>query len=201
MASMVQHRHVEIDDPPIERLIFNDTRFSIVWLIVRLYLAYSWLDAGWEKLGNPAWTQTGAALKGFWQSAVSTGAGTTHPAIAFGWYRDFIQYLINAQAWTWFAKLIVAGELLTGLFLLLGAFTGIAAFVGGFLNWNFMMAGSASINPLLFTLSILVMIAWKNAGWLGLDRWLLPLFGTPWRPAIVLAPPEVPEPARAQAPR
>ncbi len=64
-----------------------------------------------------------------------------------------------------------------------------------------MMAGSASINPLLFTLSILVMIAWKNAGWIGLDRWLLPMLGTPWKPAIVLAPPEVPAPAPAESPR
>ncbi len=83
----------------------------------------------------------------------------------------------------------------------MGAFTGIAAFLGGFLNWNFMMAGSASINPLLFTLSILVMLAWKNAGWIGLDRWLLPLLGTPWKPALVLEPPATPEPARAEAPR
>ncbi len=120
MASTVQHRHVEIDDPPIEKLIFNDTRFSIVWLIVRLYLAYSRLDAGLEKVTNPAWTQTGVALKGFWQSAVTTGAGTSHRAIAFGWYAAFIQYLLNIQAWPWFAKLIVAGELSTGVLLLLG---------------------------------------------------------------------------------
>jgi thiosulfate dehydrogenase (quinone) large subunit len=24
-------------------------------------------------------------------------------------------------------------------------------------------------------------LAWKTAGWIGLDRWLLPLLGMPWR--------------------
>jgi len=85
----------------------------------------------------------------------------------------------------WFAKLVVAGELLVGIALILGAFTGIAAFFGGFMNWNFMMAGTASTNPLLFTLSILLILAWKTAGWWGLDRWLLPALGTPWRPGRV----------------
>ncbi len=157
------------------------------------------LEAGIEKLGNPAWMQTGAALKGFWTNAVTQGAGTAHPAIAFGWYRDFIQYLLDVNAWTWFAKLIVAGELVTGALLLLGAFTGIAAFLGAFLNWNFMMAGSASINPLIFVLSILLILAWKTAGWWGLDRWLLPLLGTPWKPALVLVPPEAGRPAPVES--
>jgi thiosulfate dehydrogenase (quinone) large subunit len=38
---------------------------------------------------------------------------------------------------------------------------------------------------LLFTLSILLILAWKTAGWWGLDRWLLPLLGTPWKPGRV----------------
>jgi thiosulfate dehydrogenase [quinone] large subunit len=28
--------------------------------------------------------------------------------------------------------------------------------------------------------SVLLILAWKTAGWYGLDRWLLPLVGTPW---------------------
>ena len=42
----------------------------------------------------------------------------------------------------------------------LGMFTGIAAFFGGFLNWHFMMAGSASTNPVMFVLAaFLILIA------------------------------------------
>jgi hypothetical protein len=35
-------------------------------------------------------------------------------------------------------------------------------------------------------LTILLILAWKTAGWYGLDRWLLPLIGTPWQPGEVL---------------
>jgi thiosulfate dehydrogenase [quinone] large subunit len=136
-------------------------------------------------LGNPAWTQTGEALQGFWQRALVLPDAPARPAIAFDWYRTFIQSLFDGGHYAWFAKLIVAGELLVGVALILGAFVGIAAFLGGFMNWNFMMAGTASINPLLFTLSILLIMAWKTAGWWGLDRWLLPLLGTPWEPGRV----------------
>lgn len=61
-----------------------------------------------------------------------------------------------------------------------GAFTGIAAFLGAFFNMNFMLAGVASTNPLLFTVSIFPILAWRVASWYGLDRWLLPKLGTPW---------------------
>ena len=82
--------------------------------------------------------------------------------------------------YTWFADVIMYGEFLIGIALILGAFVGIAAFFGGFLNWNFFMAGTACTNGLLFALAIVLMLAWKVAGWYGLDRWLLPLLGTPW---------------------
>jgi thiosulfate dehydrogenase [quinone] large subunit len=132
------------------------------------------------KLSNPAWTQDGSALQRYWQSAVQVPA-TGRPPISFDWYRSFIQTLLDAQIYTWFAKLVVAGELLVGVCLILGAFTGIAAFFGGFMNWNFMMAGSASVNPLYFVISVGLILAWKVAGRIGLDYFLLPMIGTPWR--------------------
>jgi thiosulfate dehydrogenase [quinone] large subunit len=49
------------------------------------------------------------------------------------------------------------------------------------MNMSFMLAGSASINPVLFTLAIGVMLAWRVAGFYGVDRYLLPKLGTPWR--------------------
>ena len=70
--------------------------------------------------------------------------------------------------------------MVVGILLLLGAFTGIAAILGGFMNFNFMLAGSASVNPVFFLLQVLLILAWKVAGWYGLDRWLLPRLGTPW---------------------
>ena len=64
--------------------------------------------------------------------------------------------------------------------LILGVFTGIAAFFGAFMNWNFMMAGTASTNPVLMVLAVGLMLAWKVAGYYGADRWILPYIGTPW---------------------
>jgi thiosulfate dehydrogenase [quinone] large subunit len=171
-----------VSDPPFIVDLFSNTRWSWLWLLLRLYLGYTWISSSLEKFGNPAWTQTGAALKGFWTNAVQVPAPPARPPIAFEWYRAFIQSLLDSGAYTWFAKLIPIGELTVGILLLLGAFVGIAAFLGAFLNWNFMMAGTASINPLMFVFTILLILAWKTAGWWGLDRWLLPALGTPWQP-------------------
>jgi thiosulfate dehydrogenase [quinone] large subunit len=183
---------VIVPDPPFVVDLLNNTRWSWLWLMLRIYLGYEWLSSGLGKLGNPGWTQTGEALAGFWQRAVQVPEAPARPAIAFDWYRGFIQAMLDAQTYTWFSKLIVAGEILVGAALILGAFVGIAAFFGAFLNWNFMMAGTASINPLMFVLTILLILAWKTAGWIGLDRWLLPMVGTPWQPGKVFSRSAVP---------
>lgn len=185
MATNSSRQEIRFTDPPIVNTLFASPKWSWLWLIARLYVGYTWLSSGWGKLSNPGWTETGEALKGFWDRAVAIPEAPARPAIAFDWYRAFLQTLLDSGAYTWFAKLIVAGEIIIGIALILGIFTGFAAFAGGFMNWNFMMAGSASVNPVLFTLSILLILAWKNAGWLGIDRWLLPALGTPWQPGKV----------------
>jgi thiosulfate dehydrogenase [quinone] large subunit len=169
-----------IQDPPFVQALLNDPRAGWVWLLPRVWLGIQWLQSGQGKLSNPKWVETGEALKAFWTSAVQIPAGG-RPPIAFDWYRAFIQALLDAQAYTWFAKLVVAGELLVGAALILGAFTGIAAFVGGFMNWNFMMAGSASVNPVFFVISVGLILAWKVSGYIGADYILLPWIGAPWR--------------------
>jgi thiosulfate dehydrogenase [quinone] large subunit len=146
-------------------------------------------------VGNPAWTQTGEAVKGFWTNAVLIPEAGK-PAISFDWYRSFLNMMLDMEAYRFMAPLIAYGELLIGIALVLGLFTGIAAFAGGFLNWNFMMAGAASTNPVLFALAVLLVLAWKVAGYIGVDRLLLPLLGTPWStrvaeesvPPLALAP-------------
>lgn len=183
-------------DPPFARALFDSTRWAWLWLIARLYIGYTWFDSGLGKVGNPAWVTTGEALKGFWSRAVQIPEPPGRPAIAFDWYRSFIQALLDGGHYVWFAKLIPAAELLVGIALILGAFVGIAAFFGAFMNWNFMMAGTASINPLMFAITILLILAWKTAGWWGADRWLLPLLGTPWRPGRVFASQPSDQPAQ-----
>jgi thiosulfate dehydrogenase (quinone) large subunit len=170
------------EDPPLARAIFSSTQFAWLWLIVRVWLGYNWVEATLShKIGNPAWVTTGAAIKGFWQSAIAVPADG-RPAIVYGWYRAFLAYLLNIHAEVWMGKVVAYGELLVGIALILGAFVGICAFFGAFMNWNFMMAGTASTNPMLFTVAILLILGWKVAGYYGLDRYLLPMIGTPWRP-------------------
>lgn len=168
-----------IEDPPIARFLFSDTRLSALWLVIRVLIGYSWLSAGLGKLSNPAWTQTGEALKGYWTGAVTvTAAGKT--AITFDWYRSFIQGMLDSGSYVWFSKLIVAGEILVGIALIIGAFVGVAALFAALMNWNYIMAGSASSNGLLLVGAIILILAWKTAGYYGLDRFLLPRLGTPW---------------------
>ncbi|HVU13338.1 MAG TPA: hypothetical protein VHD90_18800, partial [Phototrophicaceae bacterium] len=90
-----------IQDPPLARFLFSDTRFASVWLVIRVLIGYSWLSAGWGKLNEAAWMQTGAALQGYWSSAVAIPA-TGHPAITFDWYRAFIQGMLDSGSYVWF---------------------------------------------------------------------------------------------------
>ena len=173
------------EDPPLARMVFSSTQLAWLWLIVRVWLGYNWIEATLShKIGNPAWVQTGAAIRGFWQQAIAVPA-TGRPPIEYGWYRDFLAWLLGIHAEVWMGKLVAYGELLIGTALIVGAFVGIAAFFGAFMNWNFMMAGTASTNPMLFAVAILLILGWKVAGYYGLDRYLLPVLGTPWRPGKV----------------
>ncbi len=90
-----------------------------LYLGVRLFLGYQWLHAGWGKLTNPAWVETGTALQSYWTRAVAVPASGS-PPVAYPAYRALLQHMLDNEWYTWFAKLIVAGELLVGLGLLLG---------------------------------------------------------------------------------
>lgn len=169
-----------VKDPPLAQKLFNSTYAAWLWLPLRIWLGYQWIDASMHKINNPAWVQTGEVLKGFWTGAVQIPE-QGRPPIAFDWYRAFLQVMLDAQAYTWFAKLVAYGELLVGIALIIGAFTGIVAFFGAFMNFNFMLAGSASTNPMLFLIAVGLILAWKISGLVGADALLLPLVGTPWK--------------------
>jgi thiosulfate dehydrogenase (quinone) large subunit len=169
-----------VSDPPFAKLLFSDTRIAAFWLIIRVLIGLSWVEAASHKLSSPGWMETGEALKGFWTAAVAIPEAG-RPPIAFDWYRGFLQGMLDSGSYVWFAKLVAIGELAIGIALIIGAFVGIAAFFGAFMNWNFMMAGSASTNPLLMVGAIALVLAWKVAGYYGADYFLLRWLGTPWR--------------------
>jgi thiosulfate dehydrogenase [quinone] large subunit len=171
-----------VEEPALAKLFFANTKMGWLWLPFRLYLGWMWLSSGSHKFVDPKWMEGGAALMSYWQRAIKLDP---RPVAAYDWYRSFLQFLLDGEAYTWFSKIIVFGELAVGIALILGAFTGIAAFFGGFMNWNFIMAGTASTNGMLFAIATWLVLGWRNAGAIGLDRWLLPWLGTPWQPGYV----------------
>jgi thiosulfate dehydrogenase (quinone) large subunit len=161
------------------RLLFGDARLAWLWLPLRVWLGWSWIQSGWGKFNNPQWMDTGTALKSYWERAIVVDP---RPVVTYDWYREFLQLMLNAEAYTWFSKVILFGELAVGIALILGAFTGFAAFFGGFLNVNFLLAGTVSTSPVLFVIATWLVLAWKTAGYVGLDRYLLPRLGVPGHP-------------------
>jgi thiosulfate dehydrogenase [quinone] large subunit len=181
---------VEVEGPAISRFLFSNTRAGLLWLPVRLFVGFSFLEAGLHKLFpagkavGAGWLDGGASLLGYWTNAVAIPEAPGRAAITFEWYRDFLNVLIANDAQTWFAYLVVFGEIAIGLGLIFGVLTGFAAFFGAFMNMSFLLAGSASTNPVLFTLAIGLMLAWRVAGWYGIDRYLLPRLGVPWHARV-----------------
>ena len=47
------------------------------------------------------------------------------------------------------------------------------------MNMSYLLAGSTSVNPVMFAFSVGLMLAWRVAGYYGLDRYLLPRLGVP----------------------
>ena len=180
-ASRVLH----VQDPPVARALFGDVRWAWIWLLLRLYVGYEWLHAGFGKITSSAWTGSaaGTALTGFANGALSKTTGA-NPAVQ-GWYAWFLQHIVIPNVTVW-SYVIAYGEFLVGVALILGLLTGIAAFFGSFMNMNYLLAGAVSTNPILFAIATFLVLAWKTAGWWGLDRWILPALGTPWRPGYMV---------------
>lgn len=171
---------VEIPEPRVTSLIFADTRIALFWLLLRIYVGWQWLSAGIEKLQNPVWvgSKSGTALHGFLMASLDKSSGPHADVQA--WYAVFLQQFIIPNS-VFFSYLVTFGEIAVGIALILGIFTGIAAFFGAYMNMNYLLAGTVSVNPILFAFELLLILGWRVAGWWGLDRYLLPLVGTPWQ--------------------
>ncbi|MDP9245032.1 MAG: DoxX family protein [Chloroflexota bacterium] len=187
MKSQIIHKDTVVADPPLARVLFSDRRLAPLWFVVRMYVGFSWLDAGWHKVidagAKTNYIIDGAGIYAFWQRIAATPVAPAKPVITYDWYSGFIQFMVNNHWEGFFGKLIAFGEVAVGLGLIFGAFVGIAAVAGAFMNLNYMLAGTASTNPVLLLLGFLLVLAWKTSGYIGLDRYLLPILGTPWRGA------------------
>src|SRR5215216_4940194 len=174
MSTAARAHETRIPEPNITRFLFADTRMAPVWLILRLWLGYEWLHAAWGKWTEGGWVGEGAggAVKGFAQGAIAQTKGEF--AQVTGWYASFLENVVVPNA-ALFSYLVIFGE----------TFTGIAAFFGVFMNASFIFAGTAGANPLMALVAILLVLAWRVAGWWGLDRFILPAIGVPGAPCTL----------------
>ncbi len=136
---------------------------------------------GLEKVFQDYWLTSTAPLKGFVGFALKGAAQGPHSSVNYGWYAAFLRWVGGSGAGI-MSKVIALGELAIGIALILGLFTGIAAFLAGMLSMSFGLAGVAGVNPVFFLGEVLLVLGWRNAGYIGLDRWVLPALGTPWSP-------------------
>lgn len=171
-------QEIIVEENPFSRFLFLNTRSAWIWLILRLYLGYAWLKAGIGKVTSDAWTgeNAGVAVRGYMEGAL---ARASEGDVA-GWYAWFLENVVIPNAVP-FSYLVAWGEVLVGIGLIVGLLTGIAAFFGAVMNMSFLLAGTVSSNPVMLIIAILLAMAWKVAGWYGLDRWALPRLGTPWK--------------------
>ena len=84
---------VEIEGPAFTRFLFGNPRAGLVWLPIRLFVGFEWLEAGWHKLSptdaqgvthyltGTGWIDGGAALLGYWTKAVAIPEQGSAPII------------------------------------------------------------------------------------------------------------------------
>jgi thiosulfate dehydrogenase [quinone] large subunit len=157
--------------------LVRDRRLAFVWLAVRLWLGWQFINAGWEKLTGSGWVGSGApaGIHGFLAHAGSSAMTSGAHAPVATWYAALIHHIFLPTAIGW-SYLIAIGEFAVGIGLVLGAFTLAAAFFGAFMNFNYLLAGStsAAINPIMLVLGLLLLVAGSAAYAYGLDRVLMP---------------------------
>jgi len=184
--------------------LYRSKPASVLWLVARLWLGYGWLNAGYQKLWGSEkavfWNGGGAGVKGFATAGMAGSTAGKGAGASYGWWAAFLHNFVIPNA-SWIAKLIAVSELAIGVLLILGLFTGAVAIAGLSLNVIYMFTGSAGVNPAYAIVAVFLILAWRNAGYLGLDRFALPrATGRLRRPAPVptqvLPPTPAAEPVR-----
>lgn len=193
----------EVAQPLVEswtwaRVLFAErtTTSGVIWLVVRVLLGWQWIDASVSKFSSYGAWSSGAAVQGFAKGALGNMTGE-HPSViagTFGWNKAWLTWVADT-GYKYIGPVIPFLEITVGVLLILGLFTGIAAAVGLLMNLSFLFAGSAGVNPAFAISSVALIVAWRVAGNLGLDHWVLPLVGVPWTPRTAGREPVPAEPA------
>ncbi len=158
------------------RNMFQGPKSTWLWLVIRLYVGYQWLVAGWHKIVD------GFDATGFLQGAIAKSVPAAEGAkpVVQGWWAAFLKGFALPNVGL-FNFLVPWGEFLVGLALILGFATIFAATMGMVMNFAFLLSGTISTNPNYLILQfILVSLGGAYAGYIGLDYYFRPL----WRRAL-----------------
>ncbi|CRK82492.1 DoxX family protein [Neobacillus massiliamazoniensis] len=140
---------------------------AAILTVLRLYLGYEWITAGFHKLSG------GFDATGYLKMVVANPVKGPDGSIVYGTYVDFLKHFALPNAHL-FNTIIPLGEFLVGLGLILGCLTTAAMFFGLLMNFSYLFAGTVSTNPLDILLGVIILAAGFNAGRIGLDRWVIP---------------------------
>ena len=175
--------------------VFSKPQYTgLFWLILRVYVGYEFLTAGWEKIESGKWLfGNGSAITGFLKGALALTKGA-HPEVQ-PWYADLVKnvFLPNAAI---FSSMVALGETLVGIALIFGIFTKFAAFWGAVLNFSFVSAGSTSTNAQMVVMEVAMVFAGAGVAQYGIDYFLMPYL----RKLLGIAPKQVVEPETVGSP-
>ncbi|WP_442595727.1 DoxX family membrane protein [Neobacillus sp. D3-1R] len=135
--------------------------------LMRLYLGYSWLTAGFHKLSG------GFDASGYLANAAANPVKGPDGSLVYGWYVSFLKSFAIPNV-DLFNTIVPLGEFLVGLGLILGCLTTAAMFFGLVMNFSFFMAGTVSHIPTDLFIGSIILFAGFNAGKYGLDYWVIP---------------------------
>ncbi|WP_261303024.1 DoxX family membrane protein [Paenibacillus andongensis] len=143
---------------------------AMILTIIRLYVGWQWMTAGWHKIAGAKPFDAAGYLKGAIAKPVLE-SGTTD--MVYANYVAFLKSFALPNVGI-FNTIVPWGELLVGLGLILGALTTTAIFFGLLMNFMYMFAGTVSSNPWLVLLGFFIIAAGANAGKFGVDHLILP---------------------------
>jgi thiosulfate dehydrogenase [quinone] large subunit len=141
---------------------------SYILTVIRLYLGYEFMLAGFEKISGGKFDASGFLTGVTMHPVVGPDKSVVYPT-----YVAFLKHFALPNAHL-FNVLVPWGEFLVGLGLILGCLTTAAAFFGLVMNFSYVFAGTVSSNPLDILLGVIILTAGLNAGRIGLDRWVIP---------------------------
>lgn len=164
----------QIEEPFITRLLVADTSLAPVWLAARLVVGLAWLRAGWIKLVDPtgAWVGARAGAGVIQQLNLAAHAPSDSGVDVSPWYLALLERAVVPNAAT-VSRVLTVTELILGVAVTLGLLTGFGALAGTGLHASYLLRG----DPLVLLLATFLVLGWRVAGLMGLDRWALPLLG------------------------